>query len=66
MTLSHELDGKVAIVTGGGNGIGRATAELFAAQGAAVAVLDVNGSAAEDVASRITSSGASTARHSES
>ena len=57
MTLSHELDGKVAIVTGGGNGIGRATAELFAAQGAAVAVLDVNGSAAEDVASRITSSG---------
>ena len=63
MTLSHELDGKVAIVTGGGNGIGRATAELFAAQGAAVAVLDVNGSAAEDVASRITSSGGRAPSH---
>ena len=37
---TFELHGKCAIVTGAGRGIGAATAELFAAAGAAVAVLD--------------------------
>ena len=36
------LDGKVSIITGGGSGMGRATALRFADEGAAVAVADVN------------------------
>jgi NAD(P)-dependent dehydrogenase (short-subunit alcohol dehydrogenase family) len=37
-----QLDGKVAIVTGGASGIGRATVELFAKEGAAVVIADIN------------------------
>ena len=52
------LEGLVALVTGAGSGIGRATARLFAAEGAHVYVTDVDGRAAETVAGEIVKSGA--------
>ncbi|MGH9208401.1 MAG: SDR family NAD(P)-dependent oxidoreductase [Acidimicrobiales bacterium] len=47
------LEGHRAIVTGGGSGMGAATAQRMAEEGAAVAVFDVNGEAAEEVAAKI-------------
>ena len=47
------LDGKRAIVTGGGSGIGRATCRRMAEEGASVAVLDIDGDAASLVADEI-------------
>jgi NAD(P)-dependent dehydrogenase (short-subunit alcohol dehydrogenase family) len=49
--------GKVAIVTGGGSGIGRATAMLLASEGAAVTVADLRMSAADEVVAEIISAG---------
>jgi NAD(P)-dependent dehydrogenase (short-subunit alcohol dehydrogenase family) len=47
------LDGKKAIVTGGGSGIGRATCVRMAQEGAQVAVVDLNGDAASTVAAEV-------------
>jgi len=47
------LDGAVAAITGGARGIGGATAELFAAVGARVAILDLDHEAAQALAQRI-------------
>ncbi len=52
-----KLDGRVAIVTGGGQGIGRACAKRFADEGARVVVADQNGDTAGAVAGEIRSAG---------
>ena len=51
------LDGKVAIVTGGADGIGKATCELFAGEGCAVVIADVNVEKGRTVAREIAERG---------
>ena len=51
------LVGKVAFITGGGGGIGRATAERFAAEGAKVVVADIDDAAGETAAASARASG---------
>lgn len=55
--MNDRLQNKVAIVTGAGNGMGQATAELFARQGAAVAVTDISREQGEGTVERITAAG---------
>lgn len=50
VVVERELSGRVAIVTGAGSGIGRATAMRFAAEGATVVVNDIDRAAAERTA----------------
>jgi NAD(P)-dependent dehydrogenase (short-subunit alcohol dehydrogenase family) len=52
-----KLTGKHAVVTGGGSGIGRAISMVFGRQGAQVAVLDLDPTAAQETAAAITSAG---------
>jgi 3-oxoacyl-[acyl-carrier protein] reductase len=57
MKMAKLLEGKVAIITGSGRGIGRAAAELFAQHGARVVVSDIDPAPAEEAAAAIRSSG---------
>jgi NAD(P)-dependent dehydrogenase (short-subunit alcohol dehydrogenase family) len=56
-TTAGRFGGKVAIVTGGGGNIGRATALLLAAEGASVTVADLSGDAATRVVDEIEAAG---------
>ena len=55
--MAGMLDGKAALITGGANGIGRATALLFAREGARVAAADLNLEGAEETAAMIREAG---------
>lgn len=57
MATGTRLEGKSALVTGGAKGIGKAIGVAFAAQGASVCVLDVDGDAAEEAASGLRGNG---------
>lgn len=54
-----QLNGKTAIVTGGGSGIGRAISKLFAQQGAAVFVFDIDEKGSKQTTDEITAGGGS-------
>jgi NAD(P)-dependent dehydrogenase (short-subunit alcohol dehydrogenase family) len=55
--MANRLAGQVAWISGGASGMGEATARHFAAEGAAVAIIDVQREAGEALASSITSTG---------
>jgi len=55
--LSRSIAGRVAIITGAASGMGRATAMLFAAEGARVAVCDLNQSGCDTVVAEIKAGG---------
>ncbi len=55
--MAGMLEGKTALITGGGRGIGQAAALLFAAEGASVAVSDLSADGAEETVAQINSAG---------
>ena len=56
-TLSRSIEGRVAIITGAGSGMGRATAHVFADEGAKLALVDRNADGVNAVAKEVTAAG---------
>lgn len=55
--LTYDFTGKTAFVTGGGSGMGAATIRAFAEAGANVAIVDLDGDAAQALAIELTDKG---------
>jgi short-subunit dehydrogenase len=58
-----KLDGRVAVITGGASGVGRATADELAAKGCSLALVDINGERLESVAKEFTAQGVTVSTH---
>jgi len=55
--MAGRLEGKVALITGAGMGMGREAAVLFAGEGARIVVCDIDGRAAEETVARVAAAG---------
>ena len=59
----RELSGRVAVITGGASGVGRATADLLASRGSHLALVDVNEERLLDAARELGASGVNVSTH---